>query len=194
MTGRMIWHDTRLPGPTPKLTFNKHIVDENSDLDGSIHWIAAYARSQGGLDELLIFCEGIYALAGAVRGMSTSTEEQHGFGLKLCKQKLHLGNVGKLTAWSPQSGRLIARVTVYACAPAMTEPGNEGTWGDGMRFMGEFALHSGAYVVAAQEPQTFNVGSFLFPGPIDFGEWEGPVFLFDPATGEGTPFAPGPMA
>jgi hypothetical protein len=195
MAGRMIWHDTRLEGTAPPLAPNKHVVDDTSDLDGSINWIATYARSQGGLDELMIFCEGSYGNAGAAHGTtSPATNIVGGFGLRLCKQKLHLGNVSKLRAWNPGGARLIQRVTIYACGAAMTESGNEGTWGDGRRFMGEFAIHSGAYVVAAKELQTYEYATGWFSSPIDFGEWEGPVYLFDPATGHGTPFTPGAMA
>lgn len=197
MAGRMIWHDTRLKGAAPELAFNKHIVDATSELDGSINWIATYARTHGGLDELIIFCEGALFGVGSAKGEGVRRLEGRGeeilgaTGLTLCKQGLHQGNVSKLRAWNPGGERLIQRVTIYSCAPALTTPATEGKWGDGMRFMGEFAIHSGAYVIGAQELQKYSQGKASL---IDFGEWEGPVFLFDPATGEGTPFQPGPMA
>lgn len=195
MAGRMIWHDTRLKGTAPELAFNKHIVDETSELDISINWIATYARTQGGLDELIIFCEGALLGVRSLEGKGVRSLEGNevlgATGLKLCKQSLHQGNVSKLTAWNPGGERLIQRVTIYACAPALTTPATEGRWGDGQRFMGELAIHSGAYVVAPQELQTYSRGKGRF---IDFGDWEGPVFLFDPANGKGTPFQPGPMA
>src|SRR5262249_26012943 len=99
-----------------------------------------------------------------------------------------------LQAWKPNDAPLFRRVTIYACGTADTGPGNEGTWGDGRRFMGEFAINSGAYVVAGRDAQAYKPEAVraTHPLPIDFGEWEGPVFLFDPNSGSGTPFQPGP--
>jgi len=195
MAGRMIWHDTRLQGAAPPIAANTHVVGATSELDNSISWIATYAGTQGGLDELIIMCHGLEANWDLSRQMSTN-RQVGGFGLSICKQGLNLGNVGKLRAWNPASGRLISRITIYACGTADTGPGNAGTWADGRRFMGEFAIHSGAYVVASRDAQTYNPESVrpANPLPIDFGAWEGPVFLFDPKTGGAAPFQPGPMA
>jgi hypothetical protein len=172
------------------------VVDATTDLNHAIRWIATYAGSQCGLDELIIMCHGV-ALNWDIKGRQSTPRMVGGFGLQICRQGINLGNVGKLRAWNlnPGSG-LIRRITIYACSTADVGPGNEGTWGDGKRFMGEFAIHSGAFVVAGREPQAYNRQSVraVNPLPIDFGDWEGPVFLFDPATGIGAPFQPGPMA
>lgn len=194
MAGRMIWHDTRLSGKPPAIAQNTYGVDATTDLDHALGWIATYARSQGGLDELIVMCHGFEAHVNL--GQRTSTPRAAGgFGLQLCRQGLTLRNVGKVIAWNA-GPPLIRRVTIYACGTADTGPGNAGTVGDGRRFMGEFAIHSGAFVVAGRDTQTYNPAAVqpVNPQPIDFGEWEGPVFLFDPATGVGTPFQPGPMA
>lgn len=195
MAGRMIWHDTRLRGAAPAIAPNIHVVDKNSELSQSILWIAHYARTQGGLDELMIMCHGFEAGRDLSHQMSTN-RTVGGFGLEICKQGLDLRNVGIVRAWNASEGRLINKVTVYACAAADTGPGNEGTRADGRRFMGEFAIHSGAFVVAARDTQFYNGEATrpVNPLPIDFGGWEGPVFLYDPKTGARTPFQPGPMA
>jgi hypothetical protein len=195
MAGRMVWHDRRLAGSPPAIAPNIYGVDRTTDLDHAIGWIAHYARSRGGLDELIVMCHGFEANWNLGRQMST-TQRVGGFGLQICRQGIDLRNVSKLRAWKPNDSQLIARVTIYACGTADTGPGNEGTWGDGRRFMGELAIHSGAYVVAGRDPQVYNPESVrpINPLPIDFGEWEGPVFLFDPNTGAGSPFQPGPMA
>jgi len=47
-----------------------------------------------------------------------------------------------------------------------------------------FAMRSGAFVVASRNARVYTQG----PGsPINFGVWEGPVFLFDPSNGEADP-------
>ncbi len=186
---RMLWHDTRVEGESPKLASNTHHSNEDSDIDGSINWVASYAKSQGGLSELIIICHGAYVSANAVRGVTDASAPIPGFGLVLCKQKLHLGNINKVQVWKPW----IQRVTIYACGAARTEPGNEGTWGDGMRLMGEFAIYSGAYVIAPRDPQTYSYSTGWFSSAIDFGQWEGPVYAFDPRSGKGKPYSPGQM-
>ncbi len=100
--------------------------------------------------------------------MST-TRKVGGFGLQICDKGISLWNVSKLRAWKPTT-RLINKVTIYACGTAETGPGNADTWGDGMRFMGEFAIHSGAFVVAGRDPQAYNPEAVraVNPLPIDF--------------------------
>lgn len=191
---RMIWHDKRLLGNAPLIADNTHVVDATTDLDGSIGWIAHYAQTQGGLDELIILChgnEGNYDLTRQASTMKTVG----GLGLQLCKQGLNIGNVNKVEKWWPDrkdpTTVLIQRVTIYACGTAETGPGNAGTWGDGMRFMGYFAMSSGAYVVAARDNQIYHASNDK--KLIDFGDWEGPVYLFSPVDGKATPYQPGPM-
>jgi len=90
---------------------------------------------------------------------------------------------------------LIRRIVIYACAPADTAPGNEGTRGDGQRLCGELALWSGAEVIAARDTQYYNTVDASYSGgrrikdTIDFGDWEGPVYSFSPDTGYPTTIA-----
>ena len=194
MPGRMIWHDSRLQGTAPPIAPNTYVVDATVELDHALGWIAVYAGSVGGLDELLVMCHGFEADWNLSQQQSTG-QRVGGFGLQICKQGISLFNVGKLRVWNPAAGPLIRRVTIYACGTAQTGPGNTGTAADGTRFMGEFAIHSGAFVVAGRDAQAYNPESVrpVNPLPIDFGEWEGPVFLFDPSTGLGASFSPGRM-
>jgi hypothetical protein len=185
MPGRMIVHDTRLAGTPPSIAQNIYGVNAAVEIEHCVAWIGQYARSQGSLDELLIMCHGFEANWDLGRRMST-TQQVGGFGLQLCKQGLSLYNVGLVRNWNGA----IRRITVYACAPADTGAGNEGTAGDGRRFMGEMALWSGAEVIAGRDTQTYTFGA---ASPINFGAWEGPVFRFDPATGQASQFTPGPM-
>jgi len=187
MPKRMIVHDTRLQGNAPHIAQNTYKVDAKVAISHCVGWIGAYARSQGALDELLIMCHGFEANWNLAEQTCTNNEVG-GFGLALCKEGLCLTNVSLVSAWSG----LIRRITVYACAPAQTGPGNAGTMADGRRFMGEMALISGAEVIAARDTQTYTTSFIL--SRIDFGAWEGPVYRFDPSTGQATPYTAGPMS
>ncbi len=186
MAGRMIWHDRRLQGAPPARAPHIYIVDQNDDLNDSITWIANYAGSKNGLDELSIMCHGYEAIWAAGKSASIATPIG-GFGLQLCRQGLNLGNIGKTMAWK-RGGPLIRRIKIFACSTAQLGPGNAGVFGDAKRFMGELALHSGAAVIAGRDAQAYvsdvRVNN---PVPINFGDWEGPVFLFDPQDGTGKP-------
>jgi hypothetical protein len=181
----MIVHDSRLLGNAPPIAPNIYTVNATVAIEHCVSWIGVYARSQGGLDELLVMCHGFEATWDLRRQMSTS-QQRGGFGLQLCKEGLSLYNVGLVVNWKGA----IRRITVYACAPADTGAGNEGTAGDGQRFMGEMALISGAEVIAARDTQTYTYGA---ASPINFGGWEGPVFRFDPNSGQPSAVSPGPM-
>jgi len=183
----MIVHDTRLLGTPPPIVQNTYNVNATVSIQHCVGWVAQYAKSVGGLSELLIMCHGFEADWDLANQMCTG-RPVGGFGLQLCREGLCLSNATLAQGWKP----LIHRITVYACAPADTGQGNAGTSGDGRRFMGELALWSGAEVIAARDTQQYNYGGF-FNSPIDFGNWEGPVYRFDPDTGYPALYNPGPM-
>lgn len=180
MMQRMILHDKRLLGNPPPIVQNTYNVDDKVSIEHCVGWVAHYARSVGGLDELLIMCHGFEADWDLAHQMCTG-REVGGFGLQLCREGLAWSNVIVTSVWD----RLIKRITVHACAAADTGPGNDNTAGDGRRFMGELAGWSGAEVIAARDTQyyTFDLKKNI---PIDFGAWEGPVYRFDPNTGRPT--------
>lgn len=187
----MIVHDTRLHGKTP-LNYNfVMLVNGNRSVDTMIRTVASSARSRGRLSTLHIFCHG-YEGHDNIGHQQTDIREHGGFGLHLCREGLDLYNVGKTRAWQG----LIGRIVIFACAPADTAPGNEGTEGDGQRLCGELALWSGAEVIAARDTQYYNTVAASYSGgrkikdTIDFGDWEGPVYSFSPQTGYPTRISP----
>ena len=116
-----------------------------------------------------------------------------GFGLVLGTEGLSLLNVTRTTAWKG----LIDRMVLFACAPADTGPGNKSTSGDGLRLCGELALWTGAEVIAARDTQYYNPSEIVHyrrgrtvKNTIDFGAWEGPVYRFDPHSGQPTQIMP----
>ena len=190
MAQRMIVHDKRLAGTPPPIVENTYEVDGNVNIQHCIAWVGQHARDVSGLSELLIMCHGFEADWDLANQMCTG-RPVGGFGLQLCREGLSLSNVILSRSWN--NGRpLINRITVYACAPAATGPGNAGTMGDGRRLMGELAMWSGAEVIAARDTQIYTFGGSA-NAPIDFGQWEGPVYRFDPDTGYPALFNPGPM-
>jgi len=190
MAERMILHDKRLAGTPPPIVQNIYDVDDKVAIQHCVAWVGQHARDVGGLSELLIMCHGYEADWDLADQMCTG-RPVGGFGLQLCREGLSLSNAILLQSWNPGKP-LINRITVYACAPAATGQGNQGTVADGRRFMGEIALWTGAEVIAARDTQVYTFGGGA-NAPIDFGDWEGPVYRFDPDTGNPSLYFPGSM-
>lgn len=184
----MLVHDTRLAGRVPDgKADNNYEVDATVPIAHALDWIDNYAKSQGGLDDLYIMCHG-YEADWDLGNQTCTGVEVGGFGLAICTEGLSLSNAD-LTAKLKDD---VKTITIFACATAETGEGNEGTAADGMRFCGEMAMYTGATVIAATQtqfytdPQTFWDYLCNRPGPIDFGEWEGPVYSFSPSDGSAT--------
>jgi hypothetical protein len=129
-------------------------------------------------------CHGFEGSAPDVRSRMTRLEL--GFGLQLCREGLTLATVHRTRCLDG----LVATIILYACGPARTRPGWEGTSGDGRQLCRELACATGAEVLAAvetqyylQEPRAglikrlFRVGA---DDTINFGGWEGELYRFSP--------------
>lgn len=189
MSGNMLIHDSRLSGKMPSgLATNNYQVGETTDTRHIFDWAGYYASTQAGLDNLFIMCHGF---AGMSDGSSSFTAVL-GSGLALGKDGLTFGNVSVVSALASR----VSTVTLFACGPANTAKGLQGTIMDGSRFCGEFAIYSGAYVVAATASQSYQYKKCITKicyhsntdasGDIDFGQWEGPVYKFSPVDGTAT--------
>ena len=186
----MIVHDRRLQGATP-LNYNYvKVVGPSVSIAELIGSVAHYGASRP-LDVLHLFCHG-YEAHVDLGARASVPDAVGGFGLKLCREGLNLTNATLTARWR---GR-VNRIVVFACAPADTGRGNEGTRGDGRRFCGELALWSGAEVIAAREAQAYDFVPAHYSGgrtvgsTIDFGAWEGPVYSFTPNAPGGTVINP----
>lgn len=187
MPGRMLIHDPGLAGRTPTgLAENNWTLTATTTTSHVFAWAASHAGRVGGLDELLIMCHGFEG--GVEDGLQGVSTFDLGFGLALGQPGLNFRNIQLASALRGK----VAQITLFACGPAHTRTGFENTTADGMRFCGEFALISGAAVVAAIETQYYYHTQTWWDqlrgrdGVIDFGDWEGPVFRFSPTDGRGT--------
>lgn len=188
----MLVHDLRLAGQTPtNLANNNYEVDGSVTIQHALAWIDAYAKSQGGLDNLYIMCHG-YEADWNLQDQTCTPFQHGGFGLALCAEGLSLANADATTVLKGD----VKKITIFACATADTGTGNEGTLGDGMRFCGEIALYTGATVIAATQTQFYSMEQTFWQwltgqqGTIDFGSWEGPVYSFSPDDGSATQINP----
>ncbi|GLS42234.1 hypothetical protein [Methylobacterium brachythecii] len=186
MAGNMLIHDNRLSGKMPSgLANNNYQVGATTDTRHIFDWAAYYASTQSGLDNLFIMCHGYTAPAYAEQ----KSQYVLGNGLQLGKDNLSFNNISVVSALSNQ----VKTITLFACGPANTTKGLQNTAVDGMRFCGEFALYSGAAVIAATASQSYQykkcVAKICYhsntdaTGEIDFGQWEGPVYQFSPVDG-----------
>lgn len=190
MATTMLLHDRRLEGRTPRGYDFSSIVDQHTPLVKAISRVQACGLRRR-IDSLHTFCHGLeghYDL-----GLGISTLRSHGgFGLRLCREDLMLMNVGRTHVWRG----LVRQIVLFACVAAETSGHNAGTRADGRRFCGELALWTGAEVIASSVRQQYtyikeNWWTRLFGAdPLDFGEWEGPVFRFTPDHPEGQPCRP----
>ncbi|WP_421990860.1 hypothetical protein [Roseococcus sp.] len=172
----MVIHDRRLSGETPAFYNFVMQVNIRTHIRHITEVVARRARQVRKLNRLHILCHG-YENNWDLRGQMSLPAAHGGFGLQLGAEGLNLFNYGLTSAWKG----LVDEIVLFACAPAETYHANAGTWGDGKRFCGYLALTSGARVIAARDTQYYNDDS----GPIDFHDWEGPVYQFSDASPEG---------
>jgi hypothetical protein len=183
----MLIHDVRLAGRSPSgLAENTFDVPRGMATSHVTSWAAAYARQRSRLDNIFIMCH----------GYETGIEDPYaqvsiyalGYGLALGEPGLTFANIALTQALKDR----VTRITLFACGPANTRTGYENTQGDGMRFCREFAVWTGATVIAASETQYYYHTPNWWDrirsrtGEIDFGAWEGPVFSFSPNDGRAT--------
>jgi hypothetical protein len=184
MASTMLVHDTRLSGTAPPIASNIYKVNGATPLRDALSWIASYAKLNKGLTQLSIMCHGYESgVSDTNAGMSAL---DLGFGLAFCREGLTLANVSQ----TARLDGLVGIIILYACGPARTRPGFDGTSADGRAFCRELACCSGAEVLAAVETQyylkepragllkrLFRIGA---DDTINFGNWEGQLYRFSP--------------
>ena len=161
-------HDNRLEGrvaPNPKLTVI--FADGTCSLQTPFQIIKSLA-GKGKIPTLFILCHGF----AGYNERAQMSGDMGGMGLQLGKEDMRHANVGR----GRVSKNKVERIVIYSCGAADTQKGNEGTTADGKYLMGALALTVNCEVYAADRIQWYKVTG----GNIDFGKWEGPVWLFPP--------------
>lgn len=176
----MVVHDRRLKGLTPAYYNFVMQVNQHISTNHIVQVVAKRAREKGRLRRLHILCHG-YESHDIEDMQACVVNARGGFGLQLGKDNLDLNNYGLTTAWK----NLVDDIVLFACAVA--DSPNSGKDGDGRRLCGYIALTTGARVIAARDTQYYFHASDA--KPIDFGQWEGPVYEFTSANPMGRTIA-----
>jgi hypothetical protein len=172
MGKHLVLHDRRLQGSAPagpRITTLQ--LDASRSVFAAFPLIITLAQLDG-QQALYILCHG-YAGASS-RGLVCG--DMGGMGLQLGREDLLHSNVSR---WAAIRGS-VSHVVVYSCGAADTQFENRGTAADGRYLMGALALHTRAPVYAADRIQWYTTGRGGLNGTINFGNWEGTLFRFDP--------------
>lgn len=180
----MVLRDKRLEGslPIPQYGFD---VDGDTSLVQAFMYMMGAKPKSGKLKGLYILCHG--------SGTGATTDEaiwRGGEGLQLGREELKSGNV---VIWSMVKD-IFDSIVVYACGAAYSGlmapdvmasnmAANKGFTSDGMTLMSALAKATNAVVFAADRVQWYK------PRGMDFGEWEGTVYMFLPS-GQAIPGRP----
>lgn len=185
MASYVALHDRRLEGGVPNRPRLGIInTDEKTGLHSAFLQINGFAQ-WGKINSLFILCHG-YA------GENTKAAvcmDAGGMGLELEKEDVLHSNVIRWTAIKDK----VSNIVVYACGACDTQPGNEGTDADGRYLMGALAIHTNAWVYAADKIQWYDTYKDLKDGRFDFGDWEGQLWAFPPNGSSPTPVLGAPV-
>jgi hypothetical protein len=165
---KVLLHDERLSGNTPDwdrtMAFD---VADDDPIDNVLSWVNAAHVMMGKIEDLAIMCHGYVNPAN----------DMGGHGLQLSKDGVFLSNIHK---WRAING-FVNWIFVYACNAADVDPSVAPAEGDGRQLCRQMASVTGARVVAALKTQYYNKSINPFHWrEIDFGTWEGPVYVFWP--------------
>lgn len=178
--------DTRIGARFKRPRPSDIIVGTTTPLSSLVTRIGAALGSHK-LSRLSICCHGYEA--GVADERAAMSYMGGGFGLQLGSTDLTWSTVSDFAALAPNFAAR-AMLDVYACAAAADSSDGTGFTGNGRALMRELAGHTGATVRASDSIQNYTAGvvarTFLgityateYEG-VDFGEWEGAVWLFHP--------------
>ncbi|HEY7393676.1 MAG TPA: hypothetical protein VH559_02465 [Gemmatimonadaceae bacterium] len=169
MARYVVLRDRRLGGGVPS---RRGLVIVNTDAGQALGNAFMQIKAVGKVNTLFILCHGY---AGSNERAQVSMDAG-GMGLQLGREGVFISNV---CLWSALKNR-VASIVIYSCAAADTQPGNEGTSADGRYLMGALALHTNAFVYAADKIQWYGTYKNLSNGRFDWGAWEGQLWQFPP--------------
>jgi hypothetical protein len=178
--------DTRIGARFKRPRPSDIIVGSATPLSQVLGWIGDAAGS-GRIARLSICCHGYES--GVENESMAYSRIGGGFGLQLGATDLTWRTVSDFSVLAPKFGPG-SMIDIYSCAAAEDTTDGTGFTGNGRLLMRELAGYTGAIVRASDAPQTFTQGvvghgfwgmTFYteYEG-VDFGEWEGAVWLFRP--------------
>ncbi len=172
----VIAHDTRLEGVTPNSTGGTIAfeVDEGTPIQSFFDQVLRIARDNSGIGTLTIMAHGVTFT------MNTPTHDDDTSGIQFCNPPISYQNIHLFNQLRDSVQRIVLHVC-HAAENTMT------VHGDGDELCRQMALEAHAEVTAARENQIYSSLSrgviFTEEAPIEFGEWEGSVVVYN-ANGE----------
>lgn len=156
----MLIHDTRLTGNPPAIAQNIYSVNATVPMAHILGWTATVANGSGGLRRLMIMCHGIVS----------GDTHRGGWGLQFGQEGVNYGTSALFGTLRDK----VRTIVVYACKTVdIDAPHGQ----SGMIIWRQIAHYANCYVVASDADQVYTYG---VSNPIDFGKWEGTVYLIAP--------------
>lgn len=167
----LMLRDTRLEGNARTIggAVNQCLVNQNISLPTAFSRINSTAKMYGKIKTLYILCHG-YG-----NGPDWDVLWRGGLGLQLGKEDLTTANVSSWAAIKDS----VATIVVHSCGAAYSGPSimSPSTPGTGQTLMSDLARYTNAVVFAADKLQWYSKSG------LNFGEWEGTVYMFLPSPG-----------
>ena len=163
----VIFHDTRLEGRTPVSTSSTRSFEVDGDTPTSefFEHVISLSNENNGIGTLYIMAHGVRVL------------DLHTSAIKFTHDFISYQNVHLFQ----QLREKVERIVLFVCHASETDLT---THGDGDELCRQMARNAQAEVTAARENQAYlsveSCGLFSCEeAAIDFGEWEGPVVVYD---------------
>jgi hypothetical protein len=165
-------HDTRLEGRTP-LSSSTCIcieVSEETPIQNFFDQVLTISREHSGVARLTIMAHGVTFTMG------TPNTEDDSSGIQFCNPPISYQNIHLFHQLRGSVDRIVLHVC-HAAENTMT------AHGDGDELCRQMALEAQVEVTAARENQIYTTHTrgiiFTEEAPIEFGEWEGSVVVYD---------------
>jgi hypothetical protein len=165
-------HDTRLEGRTPLSTSGSISIEvsEETPIQDFFDHLLTISREHSGIGTLSIMAHGVRYTMGTPNVGDDST------GIQFCNPPISYQNIHLFHQLRDSVDRIVLHVC-HAAEETMT------THGDGDELCRQMAVEAQAEVTAARENQIYATHTrgiiFTEEAPIEFGEWEGSVVVYD---------------
>ncbi len=164
----VIAHDTRLEGVTPNSTSSTITFEVNEDtpIQTFFDRVIQISDENSGIRNLFIMAHGVHIL-----DLDTNA-------IMFCQDFISYLNIHLFTQFQNK----LEKIVLFVCHAAETDIT---THGDGDELCRQMAINAQCEVTAARESQAYSYGNrscasdWCMEAPIEFGEWEGTVVVYD---------------